>query len=56
MVSKSANTLSLTFDASRLQGIVTKVSTLSQNASIQSIAKLLASYDGVYVGCKLKKE
>jgi len=56
MVSKSGNTLSLTFDASRLQGIVTKISTLSKNASVQSLAKLFSSYDGVYVGFKLKKE
>lgn len=56
MVSKSGDTVALTFDASRLQGIVTKISALSQNASVQSLAKLFASYDGVYVGFKLKKE
>ena len=56
MASKSGETLSLTFDASRLQTLVSKIASISQNSSIQSLSKILSSYDGIFVGCRMKRQ
>lgn len=56
MVTKSATgDLTLTFDASRVISIVEKVASLSGNSSLQSLSKLLSSYDGIYAGARFKK-
>lgn len=47
--------LSLTFDVSRLVTIVDKVSSVAKISSVQSLVKLLQSYEGIYVGAQLKK-
>lgn len=56
MASRSGETLSLTFDASKLQTLVEKIASISQNASIQSLSKILSSYDGIFVGCRMKRQ
>lgn len=56
MASRSGETLSLTFDASRLQTLVSKIASISQNSSIQTLSKILSSYDGIFVGCRLKRQ
>lgn len=53
---KAGNTLNLTFDATRMIQILTKVSSVLNNASLNALTSLLNSYDGIYMGFKLKKE
>jgi len=56
-VTKSATgDLTVTFDATKFISIVQKVATVSRNSSIQTLSKLLSSYDGIYVGARLKKQ
>lgn len=55
MATKAGNTLNLTFDATRLIQILSKVASIAKNSGISSITKLLESYDGIYMGFKLKK-
>ncbi len=53
---KSGSTLNLTFDASRLINILTKVSGALNNTTLTTLTTLLNSYDGVYIGFKLQKK
>lgn len=46
--------LSLTFDATRFVAIITKVAGATNNASLKSISSLLSSYDGIFIGAKMK--
>lgn len=55
MATKAGNTLNLTFDATRLIQILSKVASIAKNTGLSSITKLLESYDGIYMGFKLKK-
>lgn len=55
IVSEGVKTISLTFDASKLIALVDKVASMSGNASIQSVSKLLSSYDGCTLGFKMKQ-
>lgn len=52
---KSGDNLNLTFDATRLIEILTKISSKLNNSTLTTIANLLNSYDGVYMGFKLTK-
>ena len=53
---KSAtNTLTLTFDVSRVISILDKVGSAVKIQSITTITSLLKSYDGLYAGARLKK-
>ncbi len=56
MATKSGSLLNLTFDAKRFIEIMQKVASISNKSSLQSIADMLASYDGIYVGVKLSKK
>lgn len=47
--------LSLTFDAARFVSVVTKVASLTNLSSAKAISSLLNSYDGIYIGAKLKQ-
>lgn len=49
------NVLTLTFDIKGFLEIVKKVAAVSGSQQVQSLTKLLDSYDGVYAGAKLKK-
>ena len=56
-VTKSATgDLTVTFDASRFVDIVSKVASVSGNSSLQTLSKMLSSYEGIYVGARLKKQ
>lgn len=52
---KSGSTLTLTFDASKLIAVLQKVSSLTKNSSLGTISNLLSSYDGIYMGFKMKQ-
>lgn len=51
---KSGSTLNITFDATRLIEMVEKVSKVLKNDTLSTLSQLLSSYDGVYMGFKLK--
>ncbi len=53
--SLSGNTLSLTCDAKKVVEIAKKVSSFTNNTTLQSVITLLDSYDGITIGFKLKK-
>lgn len=53
---KSAlNDLTLTFDATKLITVAEKVSSIVKIQSLQTVVSLLKSYDGLYIGARLKK-
>ncbi|MDE6207932.1 MAG: DUF4923 family protein [Muribaculaceae bacterium] len=51
---KAGNTLTLTFDATRLIQILTKLSSVLNISTLDTVSSLLNSYDGIYMGFKLK--
>ena len=53
---KAGFTLNLTFDATRLVQILTKVSSVLNSSALNTLTSLLNSYDGIYIGFKLKAE
>jgi hypothetical protein len=55
IATKSGNQLNLTFDAERLMTLMQTVSKLTSNSTISTVTSLLQSYDGIYIGYKLKK-
>lgn len=55
-VSKSGNTLSVTFDVSKLVTIVDKVSSISGIQAAKTLSTMLKSYDGVCAGFKFTKK
>jgi hypothetical protein len=52
---KSGNTLNLTFDAEKLMAMIQAVANYTNNTTLNTATSLLSSYDGIYVGFKLKK-
>ncbi len=50
---KSGNTLNLTFDASKLIDVLSKISGVLNNSTLTTLSDLLNSYEGVYMGFKL---
>lgn len=52
---KAGDTLNLTFDATRFVQLLTKLSSVLKVNTITTLANLLNSYDGIYMGFKLKK-
>lgn len=52
---KAGNTLNLTFDATKMIQLLSKVASIAKNSGLSSITSLLESYDGIYMGFKLKK-
>lgn len=52
---KVGNTLNLTFDATRMIELLTKVSSVLNVSSLNAVTSLLSSYDGIYMGFKLKR-
>lgn len=52
---KAGNTLNLTFDATKMIQILTKVAGAFNMQSLNALTSLINSYDGVYLGFKLKK-
>lgn len=54
-VSKAANTLTITFDISKLMTLINTASKLTGNSTISGLNKLLQSYDGMQAGFRLLK-
>lgn len=52
---KSGSTLNLTFDATKLVQILTKVSSAVNVKTLSTLSSLLSSYEGIYMGFKMKK-
>lgn len=48
--------LQLTFDASRVIDIVTKVAEYANNSTLSTVSTMLNSYDNIYAGAKFKKK
>lgn len=51
---KAGDTLNLTFDATRMVQILTKISSKLNIQTLTTLSTLLDSYDGIYMGFKLK--
>lgn len=56
VISKTGNSIDVTFDASKLITLVTKVATLTGNGTLGTVSSLLNSYDGMNAGFQLNKE
>lgn len=52
---KSGNSISLLYEADKLLAIAQKISAMSGNATMQTLASLASSYDGMMIGLELKK-
>lgn len=55
MASLAGNSLTLTFDVSKLKSVVEKVATVSNNQTFKSVSTLLSAYEGIYAGFKVTK-
>lgn len=55
VITKSGNNIDVTFDASKLVTLVSKIATLSGNSTIKTVSTLLNSYDGMNAGFQLTK-
>ncbi len=53
---KSGDTLNLTFDATRLIQILTKISSKLNIKSLNTLSSILNSYEGIYIGFKMKSK
>lgn len=53
---KVGSTLNLTFDATKLIQILTKVAGVLNNSTLKAVTNLVNSYDGIYIGFKLNKQ
>lgn len=53
---KAGNTLNITFDASRFVTILTKVGSALNLRTLNALTAVLNSYDGLYVGFKMKRQ
>ncbi|MCF0212882.1 MAG: DUF4923 family protein [Muribaculaceae bacterium] len=53
---ESSSTMSLTFDVSKLIDIVSKLSSVIGNSTLQTASNLLSSYDGITAGFRLTKQ
>ncbi len=47
--------LTLTFDVSKLQGVLEKVAEVLKNDTAKQLSSMLSSYEGVYAGFKLQR-
>lgn len=52
---KAGKTLNLTFDATRLIQMLTKISSKLNNKTLSTLSTILNNYDGIYIGYKLKQ-
>lgn len=56
VITKSGNNITVTFDASKLITLVSKVASITGNSTISGVSSLLQSYDGLNAGFELKKD
>lgn len=52
----TGKTLLLTFDVSKLVALIEKIANVSGKSSLQTVSKLLKSYDGIYAGFRFDKQ
>lgn len=52
-ITKSGNSIDLTFDVTRIMELATKVLSSTGNSNLSTISSLLDSYEGLSVGCQL---
>ena len=52
---KAGKTLNLTFDATRLIQMLTKISSKLNIKTLSTLSTILNNYDGIYIGYKLKQ-
>lgn len=52
---KNGNSISLLYEADKLLAIAQKLAAMSGNTSLQALAELASSYDGLMIGLELKK-
>ncbi|MDE7386193.1 MAG: DUF4923 family protein [Muribaculaceae bacterium] len=56
VITKTGKNITVTFDASKLITIVSKIASVTGNSTIKSVSALLESYDGLNAGFELSKE
>ena len=56
VITKTGNNITVTFDASKLITLVSKIAAISGNSTVKSVSSLLESYDGLNAGFELSKE
>ena len=56
VITKAGKNITVTFDASKLITLVSKIASVTGNSTIKSVSSLLSSYDGLNAGFELKKE
>lgn len=54
--SKAGSVLILTFDVSKLISLMEKVSAITGSSSVKALSSMLSSYDGLYLGFRLKQQ
>ncbi|MBQ7042640.1 MAG: DUF4923 family protein [Muribaculaceae bacterium] len=54
-LTKSGNTLDITYDVSKLIKLIEKVGSYTGNSTVKGVSSLLNGYDGVTAGFKMKK-
>ena len=54
-LTKSGNTMDITYDVSKLVKIIEKVGTYTGNSTVKGVSTLLNGYDGITAGFKMKK-
>lgn len=52
---KNGNSISLLYEADKLLAIAQKLAAMSGNASMQALAEIASSYDGMMIGLELRK-
>lgn len=55
MATKSGDTLTVVFDATGLMKVLNAISSVAKLKSLSTLNSLLQSYDGLYIGFKMKK-
>jgi len=56
VITKSGNNIDVTFDASKLISLVSKIAAISGNSTIKTASSLLNSYDGLNAGFQLSRD
>ena len=56
VAAQGSNTMTMTFDVSKLIDIISKVSNVIGNSTLSTVSNLLSSFDGLNAGFKLTKQ
>ncbi|MCM1449914.1 MAG: DUF4923 family protein [Clostridiales bacterium] len=55
VITKSGNNIDVTFDASKLVSLVSKIAAVTGNSTVKTVSSLLESYDGLNAGFQLAR-